>query len=616
MKKTGILLASILCLLSLSGRVFCQTDSVSVSYDQILDTRTYRVEGSLLTDSNPWNLTATTYGEAIRRRLSHYQEQWKTDVGVIVHGTRDISDNLQFLLHLKTQDFRDREAEYVFSHSPGGLFPDRVVVDPPLLRPIIGSNNHIGRSSARGGIEYSPTSDIDVRILGGVAWDEQLYGSGNGPSLEGNFLYSPMQDEQMELDASARLNQYNNRQNHAIQVRGMVQESFGESIDELRISYSNNRADEILTNLGNVMTRLDESVFIDNRLITPLERNISATYDIQYRQSKVDYRGGGPGTGLEKDFRNAISLSQAGERHFAIVSYSFSIEDRDFGGGLILGRRQILGFNGGLMQGHDSLSFRYNTEKLRYDSPDSLELSDRDRLMHRFRMTGNKWVTPEFNTYFEASVLLDHIVNLEAQRSADNRWNRVFRISPGVIWDHASGWRNRTIFEVLANYSSYDFEIQTLGGSSQSTVFRRWSVSDTLRVPILSTLSIETSIRFDLEDRGRLQWDDFIQELSDEAEARFLAANLESSALGWLIVRIGYRQYRRLEFQMSDSSSKSNQRTRSRSYQSRGPTFRISTPRHASLRLWIDGSLLDVEDSNRDNAYKLDSFSATLVYYW
>jgi len=342
-----------------------------------------------------------------------------------------------------------------------------------------------------------------------------------------------------------------------------------------------------------------------------------ASYNASYRKSVVDINSIDSKRGSDLDFIHLVTLQMnKGDYHYRL-SYNYGIEDREYYGNLILGRRQNISFYGGWSNAlNDSVRINFGTEKLKFDSPDSLELSDRDRLVHTLNFHSSFYFLRSTRFSFDALVLLDHLVNLESQRSADNRWNRVFRVSPGIEWVPYKNVRNRAVFEVLANYTAYDFENTSLPGSIRSNVLRRWSASDTLSFPLNDQFQLEVSARYDLEDRGRLLWEEFKQELSHESRAYYSSFSIKRTLWKMLYFKIGYKSQRREEDQLERGIGDLMLRTRVRTYIVTGPFALIESRRWKNKYMSVEANLLTVNDSLSDDNERLDTFKAVFHYLW
>ncbi len=590
-------------------------DSLTAVFTQELDTRTWRLGGSLAASLDGWSVQSDVHSQLTQRYLRGFEQQWKNDLGLSIEAQRSIGERLEFLFEAEGQRFRDSESPMIVERGAVSILPDRNDAGMPRLRPVTGQNSLIERALFRGGIRFRHGRNFAVHILGGSAHDHQLGGRGDGPSLHGGFTWD-LPEEQTGVDGIAWMNQYGDRRNHNAAIEAGIEQDFGDANDFLSVSWNNRRSELLIGSQGVVVRRVQDDVRVVNRLVTPVGVGFDGVYDLVFRSFNVDYEGGGLRQAREQDFSHKFSLIGTLPDRFVEIYYQYAIEDRDFIGNLILGRRQSIGLVTGFIHRRDSLTVRYSTEKLRFDSPDETEISDRDRLIHHAQLLGKIWVLPHTQLVLDASLYLDHLVYLESERSGDNRWNRVLRLSPAVEWHSASGLFNRAVFEVIANYTAYDFEGIGSGGTLRSTVLRRWSAADTLSIPLGSAWRSQLSGRYDLEDRGRLIWDEFAQELSGEKRTAFASCMVERLLWSYLAVQTGYRFQRRLEDRFDLDVEGSRSRSRMRTYVAAGPLFRIESLRWYRFNVVLEANILFINDNLSLSNDRLVTIHSSFAYLW
>ncbi|MBZ0265342.1 hypothetical protein K8I28_11820 [bacterium] len=591
-------------------------DSLYTRFSQELDTRILQTRGNYSVSDSTLHLQSSAYSKITLRQLPGFEPQWKRDLGLSLTSTRFLSRNFDLLFELEGSNFQDQEA-------PERVQKGGVSLHPYDLRPltdgsrlVTGQNSKITRGVLRGGVSYNRSTTLRSTMLVGGAYDEELKGSGSGPSMRGDFKLRPIDDQNIQFGGNGYINLYDDRRYHDLTLDNSIVRDFGDATDLFEASWRNRRSDIYLGLEGNIVSRVHDELSLRNRLSTPLSEDMNGVYDLDFRRSNVSYRGVGPGESRENDLVHRLAWIYAPSIWQTMLQYNFAVEDRDYGGTLTLGRRQELELITSRNSDKDSLTVKLGTEKRRYDSPDSLETNDRDRLVHHAELVGGRWLTPWVYTAVEISVILDHLVYIKQERSADNHWNRVIALRPIVQWFPADGWNNTASFEVLANYSVYDFESMDARSGIRSRVFRRWSAADTLTLPLGGRVQLSLSGRYDLEERGRIIWDDFVQDLSDKARVGFAATHLEYIFLSRLLLKIGYRYQKRVEesFEQSDIVLQQNQTDRT--YIKRGPSLRVQTLFNRSWRLLVDGDFQTIDDNQRESTETLNTVYVTLVYQW
>ncbi len=167
-----------------------------------------------------------------------------------------------------------------------------------------------------------------------------------------------------------------------------------------------------------------------------------------------------------------------------------------------------LGFNFSHALGtNDTLGFSAATVKLQYDSPSEENFDDRDELVV---LTGFRWArrfSPELLGTLNGDLAMRHTVYIFAERSANNTWNRVLRLSPGSELRLGQSFVNKNAAEIVANYTVYDFE-QTVQGQ-RSFSLRQLTLIDSTAVRLSGPFWLESALHFRWYERGELRWSAF-----------------------------------------------------------------------------------------------------------
>jgi hypothetical protein len=176
----------------------------------------------------------------------------------------------------------------------------------------------------------------------------------------------------------------------------------------------------------------------------------------------------------------------------------------------------------------DSVSITASTLKMRYDTPSSLNLDDRDELYVLGNLRWTRCFSPHFLTSLVGAVTLRHTVYIWSQRSANNTWNRVFRLAPST--EVRLPWLvSRNGGDVIANYTVYDFELP--GELRQSYSLRQLTLTDSSEVSLFSRriwAVVHAHLRF--YERGELFWSDFTMRPISAFSERTIAVFLEYRA--------------------------------------------------------------------------------------
>lgn len=189
---------------------------------------------------------------------------------------------------------------------------------------------------------------------------------------------------------------------------------------------------------------------------------------------------------------------------------------------------------------HDTVEADVTSWLLRYDTPSDLNADDRDELTTLAAVRYARRITEGLSVGTTLAGQEIHLVFLKAQRSALNNQNRVLRLAP-YVHINLRGFSMRPQFEVLANYTVYDYEDR--GASARSFSFRQISWRDSLYVRLAPAVHAEGSILFRYSERATLYWQQFA-EAPETGQREWLAKILifsEPSA-AWSI-GVGLRRY-------------------------------------------------------------------------
>lgn len=219
---------------------------------------------------------------------------------------------------------------------------------------------------------------------------------------------------------------------------------------------------------------------------------------------------------------------------------------------------------------------------LRYDTPSAENTDDRDELLMVFGLSDQQSLGRNLMFTFSADVVLNHIVYIFSDRSANNNWNRVFRLSPRIDYRLGSSFRTTNAFEVLANYTVYDFEDQVF--SVQSFSFRQFSFLDSTTYQLSRRIALDFSARLKLYERGELRWKEFKERPVNYFEDRTFSGQFRYNPSTGVSFAVGFRYFSLTRFRYQ---------VRERIFENRlvnyGPTCLIEWSMRRNARLLLSG---------------------------
>ena len=218
---------------------------------------------------------------------------------------------------------------------------------------------------------------------------------------------------------------------------------------------------------------------------------------------------------------------------FSVLRFSFSLMSF-----FVIGLIISFFFNN-----NNQLDFELNFIKYQFDTPDmERNYDDRDEIRFIGIARYLHHLSPLLSLEFAGYVNLFHKSYIFGQQSANNNWNRIYRIQAMVHYNY-SKFRNTFRTEVLANFTAYDFDY--LFDNTRSFIFRRYSVSDSMMVPLLDQVYAGVYVRLELEDRGDFYKDLFAQNIVESSQILYYDYFLRKVGLFNLNLEIGFAVYHR-----------------------------------------------------------------------
>ncbi len=196
------------------------------------------------------------------------------------------------------------------------------------------------------------------------------------------------------------------------------------------------------------------------------------------------------------------------------------------------------------------LEFAGSASIFKYDTPSDQNFDDRDELNyliyfgHRYNNLKNLIITTSFD------VNLYHTVYILAQKSSNNNWNRVLRFTSRSIFSPGDNFRNVGVFNVLANYTVYDFE--DIISTVKSYSFRQLNLKDSVITNFTSHTGADVYGEIKLYERGELNWREFSIRPVNYFEDKIINGELLYFFSKFITFSGGYRFYQQSRFNYTD----------------------------------------------------------------
>jgi hypothetical protein len=188
----------------------------------------------------------------------------------------------------------------------------------------------------------------------------------------------------------------------------------------------------------------------------------------------------------------------------------------------------------------DTISTTGSIGIYRYDTPSPLNAFDKDEQSIQGGLRYAHAFDRHLGAALNGQVFLTHLVYLFGENSNDNNWNRVFRFGPSVWYNPGPEFQNYFDAAVLANYTQYDFEIES-STNVRGRSFRELRLSDSLRFNITRTLGMLVFGDLRISDRGSFSWTRFAESLLERNRTEGLESELQSSGIEGLLFGVGGR---------------------------------------------------------------------------
>lgn len=493
----------------------------------------------------------------------------------------------------------------------------------------------VSSHSILGGAEYYPVNIFSLVPLIGYRWENQLGMRDRGLSytLLGRTHGIDLDGYQLTGRAQFHQDLLNPRILERDSIRLSTQKffSFGTQ-DSLDIGYSKNRSEFYLVSDGNIESRIENGFSISNFLEYAFNENFATSvfFNIAARS-------------LDKDIRRFSSVPDSSIRVNtaidesvldAYVQSTYTSDARAFTAAVRLGhgerneehsvkpilgatvqqeaevtrrskeehtkdnitsRTSLSGLCNIALSSSDTLRFAAGANILRYDTPSELNVEDRDELLVAFSIATAHRASRYLNIGVTLEGTVSHVVYLLSDRSANNNINRILRLAPTATYRPSKSIVSTNTFEVLANYTVYDFEADV--SSVESFSYRQFAWIDSSSIELTHRFGLDFFSYLKFYERGQLVWADFSERPENSFVDRTFAAQARFSPEGGTMFALGLRYFTQERYGFTNGV-----KTFESSLTSFGPTCMIFWDIGAHSRLMITGWY--ETRSSRDSQHK------------
>jgi len=503
-----------------------------------------------------------------------------------------------------------------------------------------GYQSNIRTKFAGAGIEFFPQTNIRSKAQIGPKWDTR-YGHGdNGVHYTINVCADDLDLEGYKSNLNFILDQdqFRIRQNRNLNVNYAVTRYFGnDTSDSLRVIMGNQRRDNYLSTQGDIESFRESVKGLDNLLIYGYAPWMSIRLDSRVLFKNVQVLYIADQTEQRRRKRNdqlisniLTSIFNSGTVHGRIsLLYENQHQRYDISKDKTsspFSRRTafvtpdnksstiaLTGRVTSQFYAVDTLAGYFSISKFQYDTPDTNNFDDRDELRINTSLTAQRALGPFLKLKLIASVNLYHMVYIFGERSADNNWNRIFRLHANMNYHPNRRINLKQSFEVLANYVDYDFEQSS--PNVRSFVFRKFAADDSLRLQLTSHISLDVNYRLQLDEHGRLFWDKWSEQVLVSRENHWLRVSLRYIITPQIWFAPGYTLYRRDEWRHRTDPFGVAYKKRSGKFISQGPVMRLLYAPSSRTRLQFSAIRLAV-DAPSQRRYYINNIEMQVLWYF
>jgi hypothetical protein len=178
---------------------------------------------------------------------------------------------------------------------------------------------------------------------------------------------------------------------------------------------------------------------------------------------------------------------------------------------------------------------------LRYDTPSEQNVEERDELLVAALAATEHRISPALEIGVRLEGTMTHVVYILKERSANNNINRVLRLAPRTLFRPFRWLATANAFEVLANYTVYDFEEQV--ASIRSFSYRQFSWIDSTVIQLTGRIGLHLSLFLKLYERGQLKWEEFEERTENAFADRTIGVQLRFAAGAGTVFALGWQYF-------------------------------------------------------------------------
>jgi len=499
-----------------------------------------------------------------------------------------------------------------------------------------GFSNDLNIHKATVGIHYQPNPakkkqlPVTLSSTGGIITDRRYEFMDVGTAYNFDLNLNEFKTANYYNDLLVKLNYdvFKNRKNEdATLFYKINREFYKETTDTLTLLFDQTRRDYYISAKGDIEYFKETVALFNNNLNYHIADGFGVKIMNQVRSREVNITQFIPGSSIEEekrertDFRfdNEFKLHFEKQKIESYLKLEYWSQEQAYKSpsaakSLPLSHRMsfiapdnssylfgVEALVGGRFLKSDSVSFGTSISRLQYDTPDSSNFDDRDEVRLNFRLAEFHTFSPNLHLKMEFVVRLYHLTYIFGERSADNSWNRIFKIAPQINYYLSSNFFMQQSFEVLANYVDYDFEFEQ--GDVKSFVYRKFQSKSLCNWQITQRTGIRLSYLLEFEENGKLFWDQWLERPLLSRQNNWIRGFISFRPFQFFRISPGFSFFKRDEWKFSFSREGTLQKEKYSDFYSLGPTFNLSYQPREQLKLVFLLSRNQIQSSQKKKYY-------------
>ncbi|MFQ5754434.1 MAG: hypothetical protein ACE5HI_20845, partial [bacterium] len=413
-----------------------------------------------------------------------------------------------------------------------------------LKDPLAGFDNDVTFHSGTASFVYQPNQNIAFSPQISSKWQTQVEQSdqGLGIGIDAQINNVEFDGYKSDITVLGTKDFFPQRKNEDVKIRYRIERQFYSStadtltvifdrlrrdtFDRLRMDHDSEETYAIFvrnltqTNRGfenrlNYRLYPSMTLYLKNAIVATSFRVNNIMADETQVREKDD-------RGFES--KHSINLTMRKPRWFGNIGWSFRTLARNSKRRSFIARHPSLGFDtdelfvnlalrGGLsITKSDSIGIYAAVSKFQYETSDSINPNDHDQLRWQFTLSHAHNFGSNLKLIWRGSTFLNHFVYISSKFSSGNNWERVFQLTPIIVYQPSENFTFRQSFTVRAKYQTYDFDDAET--SNRNLVNRQFILTNSSKFALTPKSWVELGFNLELAEQGKLFYDLWRQRLA------------------------------------------------------------------------------------------------------